>query len=168
MDTWLNTASQSWSSDLASLLVPFADELECYPVPKEVGKVGNNSADFVKPVSERKGNIAGFFANQAKKSTSPVKPSASGPSAGKAGKEEDEQAKKGAKAVGKEDDEIMEVNPDEVASKGVKRSKTEEGDSAPSKKPKSEPSPSKKKQASPAKSPDKKEAGQTSLTDFVK
>lgn len=35
-----------------------------YPVPREVGKVGTQSPDYLKPVSERKGNIASFFAKQ--------------------------------------------------------------------------------------------------------
>lgn len=38
-----------------------------YPVPREVGKVGTQSADYLKPVSERKGNIASFFAKQSQK-----------------------------------------------------------------------------------------------------
>ncbi|KAG0146377.1 hypothetical protein CROQUDRAFT_107239 [Cronartium quercuum f. sp. fusiforme G11] len=68
MDTkiWLNTSNQTWSLELARLLKPFVDPqgLLCYPVPKEVGKVGNQSADFLKPVSQRKGNIASFFSKQ--------------------------------------------------------------------------------------------------------
>ncbi|EGG07624.1 uncharacterized protein MELLADRAFT_71638 [Melampsora larici-populina 98AG31] len=63
MEQWLDTSDQSWSSGLAGLLKPFEepDGLVSYAVPKEVGKVGNQSADFIKPVSERKGNIASFF-----------------------------------------------------------------------------------------------------------
>lgn len=51
-----------------------------YIVPREVGKVGQQSADFLKPVAERKGNISSFFAKQTAKaegskavSTSPEK-----------------------------------------------------------------------------------------------
>lgn len=43
MNTWLDTSSQTWTTDLANLLVPFEGKMECYPVAKEVGKVGNNS-----------------------------------------------------------------------------------------------------------------------------
>ena len=51
------------------MLKPFDGGLECYPVSKEVGKVGNNSPVFIVPVAstENKHNIANFFSN-AKKS----------------------------------------------------------------------------------------------------
>ncbi|OAV93445.1 hypothetical protein, variant 1 [Puccinia triticina 1-1 BBBD Race 1] len=50
IETWLDTSSGEWSGNLAKLLKPFdlSDGLVCYPVPKEVGKVGNQSADFLK------------------------------------------------------------------------------------------------------------------------
>jgi putative SOS response-associated peptidase YedK len=50
IETWLDTSSGEWSSSLAKLLKPFGldDGLVSYPVPKEVGKVGNQSADFLK------------------------------------------------------------------------------------------------------------------------
>ena len=62
---WLDPNTTEWNKELQSLLVPFKGELECYPVMKEVGKVGNNSADFIVPVasSDNKQNIANFFAN---------------------------------------------------------------------------------------------------------
>lgn len=63
---WLSPHQSSWSKDLQSLLKPYAGELECYPVPREVGKVGNNSPSFVVPIdsAENKQNIANFFGNQ--------------------------------------------------------------------------------------------------------
>ena len=63
--TWLDPARSEWSRDLQSLLKPFTGELECYPVSKDVGKVGNNSPSFIIPVasSENKHNIANFFSN---------------------------------------------------------------------------------------------------------
>jgi putative SOS response-associated peptidase YedK len=63
--TWLDPKRSTWSKELQGLLKPFKGELECYPVNKEVGKVGNNSADFIIPVDskENKKNIANFFAN---------------------------------------------------------------------------------------------------------
>ncbi|KNZ48088.1 uncharacterized protein VP01_591g3 [Puccinia sorghi] len=50
IETWLDTSSGQWSDSLAQLLKPFAqdDGLVSYPVPKEVGKVGNQSSDFLK------------------------------------------------------------------------------------------------------------------------
>lgn len=37
-------------------------------VPKEVGKTSENSPDFIHPISQRRGNIASFFAKQEEKS----------------------------------------------------------------------------------------------------
>ncbi|KAF2276764.1 DUF159-domain-containing protein [Westerdykella ornata] len=67
--TWLHPERTEWSNELQSLLKPFEGALECYPVSKEVGKVGNNSPSFVIPVNsaENKSNIANFFGNQRKK-----------------------------------------------------------------------------------------------------
>lgn len=63
--TWLDPKRSEWSKELQSLLRPYEGELECYPVSKDVGKVGNNSPDFIVPVAstENKNNIANFFAN---------------------------------------------------------------------------------------------------------
>lgn len=68
--TWLDPGRSEWSKDLQSLLKPFGGELDCYPVSREVGKVGNNSPTFIVPVAstQNKNNIANFFSN-AKKST---------------------------------------------------------------------------------------------------
>jgi hypothetical protein len=64
--TWLDPNRTEWSKDLQSLLKPFEGELECYPVTKDVGKVGNNSPSFIVPVNSaaNKNNIANFFGNQ--------------------------------------------------------------------------------------------------------
>ena len=69
--TWLDPDRWEWSKELQSLLKPYAGELECYPVSKGVGKVGNNSAAFIIPIAsaENKSNIANFFSN----SQSPAK-----------------------------------------------------------------------------------------------
>ena len=71
--TWLDPSRSEWSKELQSLLKPFEGELDCYPVSKDVGKVGNNSPTFIVPVAstENKNNIANFFSN-AKKSTKGV------------------------------------------------------------------------------------------------
>lgn len=67
--TWLDPARNKWSKELQSILKPYEGELDCYPVSKEVGKVGNNSPGFIIPVDskENKSNIANFFANATKK-----------------------------------------------------------------------------------------------------
>lgn len=66
--TWLDPTRTEWSQDLQSLLKPYQGELECYPVSKDVGKVGNNSPSFLIPIdsAENKNNIANFFGNQRK------------------------------------------------------------------------------------------------------
>jgi putative SOS response-associated peptidase YedK len=73
--TWLDPKRNKWSKELQSLLKPFEGELECYPVSKEVGKVGNNSPDFIIPVDskENKNNIANFFGNAKTKKEDPTK-----------------------------------------------------------------------------------------------
>ncbi|KIK80983.1 hypothetical protein PAXRUDRAFT_210084 [Paxillus rubicundulus Ve08.2h10] len=64
---WLDTSSQTWSSDLACLLRPWEDTktpLRCYEVPKEVGKVGTESAKFIEPIANRRDGIQAMFAKQ--------------------------------------------------------------------------------------------------------
>jgi hypothetical protein len=65
---WLDPNRTEWSIDLQSLLKPYKGELECYPVSKDVGKVGNNSPSFLVPINSaaNKNNIANFFGNQQK------------------------------------------------------------------------------------------------------
>lgn len=74
MKMWLDPNRKTWSKELQSLLKPYEGELECYQVPKEVGKVGNNSPDFIVPVDskENKNNIANFFAHAKKKEEKPT------------------------------------------------------------------------------------------------
>ncbi|TAQ86000.1 hypothetical protein B7494_g5659 [Chlorociboria aeruginascens] len=64
LQTWLDPKRSTWSKDLQALLRPFEGELDVYPVLKDVGKVGNNSPDFIVPVTsnKNKSNIANFFA----------------------------------------------------------------------------------------------------------
>ncbi|KAK1580620.1 uncharacterized protein LY79DRAFT_520428 [Colletotrichum navitas] len=66
---WLDPERHEWSKELQGLLKPFDGELDCYPVSKEVGKVGNNSPSFIIPVAskENKSNIANFFDNASSK-----------------------------------------------------------------------------------------------------
>ncbi|KAF7589744.1 hypothetical protein BBP40_003893 [Aspergillus hancockii] len=113
MKIWLDPSRTTWSKELQSALKPYEGELECYPVPKEVGKVGNNSPDFIVPVNskENKSNIANFFAN-AKKKTEPGAKT------------------EGSKDVGEtrptKDDDWSEDNAPKPAT-GVKREHTPEG-----------------------------------------
>ncbi|KAL8927072.1 MAG: hypothetical protein Q9208_002618 [Pyrenodesmia sp. 3 TL-2023] len=89
--TWLDPKRSEWSKELQSLLKPYNGELECYPVSKEVGKVGNNSPAFIVPVAstENKNNIANFFSNAKKE------------------------------AVGKEEKQEMKAEEAEISQKGV-------------------------------------------------
>ena len=75
MKTWLDPGRNKWSKELQALLQPYAGELECYPVSKDVGKVGNNSPDFIVPIDSKdnKKNIANFFDNAKKLNASPKK-----------------------------------------------------------------------------------------------
>ncbi|OKL64457.1 hypothetical protein UA08_00443 [Talaromyces atroroseus] len=65
MKKWLDPHQTTWTKELQSILKPYEGDLECYPVSKEVGKVGNNSPDYIVPVNSKqnKNNIANFFAN---------------------------------------------------------------------------------------------------------
>ncbi|KAI0386587.1 DUF159-domain-containing protein [Hypomontagnella monticulosa] len=73
--TWLDPKRHEWSKELQALLKPFDGELDVYPVSKDVGKVGNNSPNFIIPVDskENKSNIANFFAKGGNTKKSPVK-----------------------------------------------------------------------------------------------
>lgn len=64
IQTWLDPKRSTWSKELQDLLQPYDGELEVYAVSKDVGKVGNNSPNFMVPIAstENKSNIANFFA----------------------------------------------------------------------------------------------------------
>lgn len=66
MKAWLDPNRIGWDKELQSMLKPYEGELECYPVDKAVGKVGNNSPSFLIPIDskENKQNIAKFFGTQ--------------------------------------------------------------------------------------------------------
>lgn len=68
MKMWLDPERNKWSRELQAILQPYKGELECYPVNKDVGKVGNNSADFIVPIDSKanKKNIANFFGSSTK------------------------------------------------------------------------------------------------------
>lgn len=80
LDQWLDTSSRQWKDDVASLLGPYEQKsspLECYQVPKEVGKVGTESATFIEPIDKRKDGIMAMFAKQGMKRKDPPESSRS-------------------------------------------------------------------------------------------
>lgn len=93
--TWLDPNRHSWSKELQSLLRPYEGELITYPVDKAVGKVGNDSPNFIIPIdsTENKSNIANFFAKGATNSAA-VKP----------GKESKPRVKEGTNSTSDEQD----------------------------------------------------------------
>ncbi|TCD68996.1 hypothetical protein EIP91_009218 [Steccherinum ochraceum] len=67
LQQWIDTSSQTWSRELTSLVNPYSDvesPLECYQVPKEIGKVGTESSTFIEPIAQRKDGIQAMFAKQ--------------------------------------------------------------------------------------------------------
>ncbi|CAA9956726.1 SRAP domain containing protein [Pyrenophora teres f. maculata] len=72
--TWLDLSRTEWNDDLQSLLRPFGGKLECYPVSKDAGKVGNNSPSFLVPIDSaaNKNNIANFFQSPQKQSVNKI------------------------------------------------------------------------------------------------
>ncbi|KAI0027733.1 hypothetical protein K488DRAFT_90516 [Vararia minispora EC-137] len=73
INLWLDTSTPGWSNALNLLLGSYKDaseRLECYAVPKEVGRVGTESPTFVEPVSKRKDGIEAMFAKQGQRATS--------------------------------------------------------------------------------------------------
>ncbi|KAJ3512167.1 hypothetical protein NLJ89_g3677 [Agrocybe chaxingu] len=75
---WLDTSSQAWTPELSKMVQPYHDAstpLECYQVPKEVGKVGVESSTFIEPITSRKDGIQAMFSKQrqTQQSSSPSK-----------------------------------------------------------------------------------------------
>ncbi|KAI9061243.1 DUF159-domain-containing protein [Trametes sanguinea] len=67
LNTWLDTSSGRWTSELSKLCAPYhysEHPLVCYQVPKEVGKIGTESPTFVQPIQHRKDGIQALFAKQ--------------------------------------------------------------------------------------------------------
>ncbi|BGP51863.1 hypothetical protein JCM10450v2_007823 [Rhodotorula kratochvilovae] len=78
---WLSP--RKWGPELKALVRPYEGECECYAVDKGVGKAGNESEEFIKPVAQKKGSLDSLFAKQfsaaasSPSSSSPAKPSPS-------------------------------------------------------------------------------------------
>ncbi|KAI0920398.1 hypothetical protein AcV5_010144 [Taiwanofungus camphoratus] len=83
LNTWLDTSSQTWATELTKLVEPYNDPaapLTCYQVPKEVGKVGTESPTFIQPIAQRKDGIQAMFAKQKEASSSKISPTKRKPS----------------------------------------------------------------------------------------
>ncbi|PRQ70631.1 hypothetical protein AAT19DRAFT_10788 [Rhodotorula toruloides] len=129
---WLSP--DGWSDKLKSIIKPFEGELEYYAVDRGVGKVQNDSADFIKPVAQKKGSLDSFFAKQA--ASSPSKPSASTSSPKKSSASPPAPTKKStsppssssakgqSKTSAKKEEDEEALNPDEADS--AKLAKIEE------------------------------------------
>lgn len=63
MWNWLDPGRNTWSKELQALLRPYKGELDVYPVHQDVGKVGNSSPVFIRPLDDHRNrsNIANFF-----------------------------------------------------------------------------------------------------------
>lgn len=63
MWNWLDPGRNTWSKELQAVLRPYKGELEVYPVHQDVGKVGNSSPAFIRPLDDQRNrsNIANFF-----------------------------------------------------------------------------------------------------------
>ncbi|CAI7674668.1 hypothetical protein N7533_009288 [Penicillium manginii] len=156
MRTWLDPKRTTWSKELQTMLKPYEGELECYPVTKEVGKVGNNSPDFIIPVNskENRSNIANFFNNAKKKADDHMAISDVSP--------KQESVSLQAKP---EDDNSLET----LDKKGIKREHSTPSTDEHNKKQKIvestiSPSPSKSKMRSATHNTPKKKSGPTKLT----
>lgn len=134
--TWLDPNRAGWSKELQSLLKPYEGELEVYPVPKDVGKVGNNSPSFIVPLdsAENKSNIANFFGNQkrAAKGKEEVKDiertEAEVKKEGKDIKHEPEEARGTTNESGTEDNAPLPVPGHSDGKKGIKREHSDDED----------------------------------------
>lgn len=124
---WLDPTRTKWSDELQSILKPYEGELDCYPVSKDVGKVGNNSPDFIIPIDskENKNNIANFFGKSQKSESNQI---------------EEEKTEKRA-TVDHDSTENHAPLPVPTGGSDVQKRKREDEDQRPAKTPKIEDSP---------------------------
>lgn len=168
--TWLDPRRSEWSKELQSLLKPFGGELECYPVSKDVGKVGNNSPSFIIPVAsaENKNNVANYF--------SATKTSAKDDEVKREIKAEEQEVKEKGSQIMQEDDETRETvdqsgtednaplpfpSPN-LEKRGVKRDHEGDDDEVGAKSIKTEETQAPASKSSPKKLPNKKSRSATS------
>lgn len=168
--TWLDPGRSEWSKELQCLLKPYDGELECYPVSKDVGKVGNNSPSFIIPVAsaENKNNVANYF--------SATKTSAKDDEVKKEIKAEKQEVKEKGSQIMQEDDETRETvdqsgtednaplpfpSP-KLEKRGVKREHEGDDDEVGAKSIKTEDTQAPASKSSPKKLPNKKSRSATS------
>lgn len=166
-NAWLDPKRTTWSKELQGALKPYEGDLECYQVPKEVGKVGNNSPDFIVPIDskENKNNIVNFFAN-AKKKHEPIKGKSEEPPVKK------EDTAKPVSGVKREHSDGADIE----AGEDIKKQKTQNSPASSPTKPSEAGSPAKQKQMrsathnkkQPPKKPEPKKAsaGSQRITNF--
>lgn len=137
MKMWLDPERKQWSKELQAILQPYKGELECYPVSKDVGKVGNNSPDFIVPIDskENKKNIANFFGNTKrspeKGKIGSMKKIAKGTTDVKVEQEQDE-TRETKDQEGSEDNAPLPVpSQDNHTVKGVKRAHSPDKETSP-------------------------------------
>lgn len=100
-------------------------------MPREVGKVGTQSPDYLKPVSERKGNIASFFAKQPLKKEDKKESKSSSQNTGETSKKAVAEDEKQSKAFAAEvNEEVEKDKAKEIASKGHNEQSHRESQSA--------------------------------------
>ncbi|KAL2826125.1 hypothetical protein BDW59DRAFT_67856 [Aspergillus cavernicola] len=130
---WLDPSRTSWSKELQGVLKSYEGDLECYQVPKEVGKVGNNSPDFLVPVDskENKNNIANFFTNAKKKTEPGVGPEQMETNKDADIKQEDESTQLGSG--------VKREHPDDIGRVGDEDAKKQKIQSTPVSSPKKPP-----------------------------
>ncbi|KAF5352934.1 hypothetical protein D9758_007877 [Tetrapyrgos nigripes] len=167
LDKWLNTSSQTWNSDLGKFVCQSyhdrSSPLECYQVPKEVGKVGNESSTYIEPITARRDGIQAMFSKQ-KAAAAQKSPSGSQDSQEKKRKREEEpsslsssSARKTNAKIKMEKQPIPESDDDEIE---IIEKPPE------AKKPKFESAPKSPKPKTPEKTPKGKGAGNKSITSF--
>ncbi|GAA5916555.1 hypothetical protein JCM5296_005100 [Sporobolomyces johnsonii] len=110
LQLWLSGAG--FTDKVKALIRPFEGELEVYPVPAGVGKVGNDSKDFIEPVAQKKGSLDSMFAKQKATASSPSsQPPASNAGSGSPSCSKPRFKRGDSSPAEEEDKEAM--NPDE-------------------------------------------------------
>ncbi|GAA5985743.1 hypothetical protein JCM10908_007093 [Rhodotorula pacifica] len=153
IEQWLS--AEPWSDKLKALIRPLEEEgvLEWYAVDRGVGKVQNDSEEFVKPLAQKKGSLDTLFAKQAAKSSPPSSSSHTKPSSSlkrlkhdfptltssekRAAKNEEEKEEEDKEAMNPDEDqdeqklakveeEVEKLRPDHADAAGEGRKKSSE------------------------------------------
>ncbi|GAA6059894.1 hypothetical protein JCM10212_005277 [Sporobolomyces blumeae] len=120
IETWLSP--RPFDDKVKRLIRPFEGELDVYAVDQRVGKVGNESPDFIKPVAQKKGSLDSLFAKQQVKQvveTSPSRPIRARSSNDRKSSRDGDVSKRGQEEHEEEEekeeegDDDLVMNPDE-------------------------------------------------------